>query len=296
MPSFLVHRFSKQIGTIILLIFIGIMASGLFMFISGFANPEILGTSRNEAPSNAQFMKLYLAFSHCLGFLLPAYFFGLIFYPNTIKSFYKIEKYPLSIIAALSCIFLFASYPIIGFSAEINSYFPIGAELKSMESHSLDLLQNILGMNHLGDLLINLIIIAIIPAIGEELIFRGVIQQLLSKRFNKPILAIWIASILFSALHLQAGSFFPKMALGICFGYLFYLTGNLWISILAHFTNNALQVISIYVVPKDMLESMIENNNPENLQLIPWWAIIISIILLYFLSELIKKMVNEEHV
>jgi len=296
MPSFLEHRFSKQIGTIFLLFFIGILFSGFLLFIPGFGTIDILGTSSSEEATSPRFMKLYLALSHVMGFILPAWFFGVLFYPKTIKSFFKIDKYPLSIIAALSLIFLFASYPIIGFSSELNMHIPIGPELTSLESNSLMALQKILSMHHLGDLLVNLIIIAVIPALGEEFLFRGVIQQLLAKRFNRPILAIWIAAILFSALHLQAGSFFPKMALGICFGYLFYLTGNLWISILAHFANNALQVISLYIIPKDMATSMIENNKPENLQLIPWWVIIISIILLYFLSELIKKMVKEEHV
>ena len=296
MPSFLKHRFSIQIGTVILLWFLCIIISGFLLLIPQFGGLELLENPQKHDLRSIKSTKLYLVLSHTIGFILPAFFFGLIFYKDRVRSFFKMTKIPIAIIAALSVIFLFASYPIIAFSNEINGYFPIGPDLLSLESKSMNMLQRVLNMDHIGDLMINLFIIAIIPAVGEELIFRGVIQQLIHKRFNKPVLAIWLTTILFSALHLQAGSFIPKMALGICFGYLFYLTGNLWISILAHFANNALQVISLYLAPKDMIASLMENNGNGSMQLIPWWVIIISIILLYFLSEMIKKLVKEEHV
>jgi membrane protease YdiL (CAAX protease family) len=101
-------------------------------------------------------------------------------------------------------------------------------------------------------LLVTLLIMAVIPAIGEELYFRGVLQQLLEKTTRSPHLAIWIISILFSAIHMQFYGFIPRLLLGLIFGYLFYWSRNLWMPVIAHFMNNAIPVLlSFSSVPVD---------------------------------------------
>lgn len=95
------------------------------------------------------------------------------------------------------------------------------------------------------ELLIGILAIAVIPAIGEELLFRGMIQRKLSFMIN-PHIAIWLVAILFSAIHLQFYGFLPRMLLGILFGYLYWWSGNIWIPIFAHFVNNAFTVLIVY--------------------------------------------------
>ena len=95
-------------------------------------------------------------------------------------------------------------------------------------------------------LCLNIIVLALIPALCEEFLFRGTIQSLLNKQWNKPHLAIWITAVVFSAIHLQFYGFLPRLLLGAYLGYLFYWSRSLWLPILAHFLHNALSILVSY--------------------------------------------------
>ncbi|MEX0598110.1 MAG: CPBP family intramembrane glutamic endopeptidase, partial [Candidatus Paceibacterota bacterium] len=94
-----------------------------------------------------------------------------------------------------------------------------------------------------GGLFFNLIVIAVIPAFGEELLFRGIIQKLLNRWFGHAHWAIIATAFLFSAMHIQFLSFLPRFFLGLILGYLFYWSGSIWLTILVHFVNNAVATI-----------------------------------------------------
>ena len=104
----------------------------------------------------------------------------------------------------------------------------------------------LLESNNLTALLTNLFVIAILPAVGEELFFRGVFQQIFQKMFKSGNVAVWATAIIFSTIHLQFYGFLPRLILGLVFGYLFYWGGSLWLPVTAHFVNNAIPVISSY--------------------------------------------------
>jgi membrane protease YdiL (CAAX protease family) len=108
-------------------------------------------------------------------------------------------------------------------------------------------------------LLLNLFVVAILPAIGEELIFRGAFQKLFSQLFKNKHIGIWLAAALFSAIHLQFYGFIPRMLLGAIFGYLLYWSGSLWVPIWAHFVNNAMGVTLSYLSQKGIVSEDIEN-------------------------------------
>lgn len=99
----------------------------------------------------------------------------------------------------------------------------------------------------LHELAVALLVICVIAAVGEEILFRGVVQRLFMRSWTNPHLAIWIAAIIFSAIHFQFYGFFPRVLLGALFGYIYYWTGNLWFAILAHFANNAITVVLYYL-------------------------------------------------
>lgn len=96
-------------------------------------------------------------------------------------------------------------------------------------------------------LLVNLLVMAVIPAIAEEVYFRGAVQQIMTRLFAKEHIAIWITAIIFSAIHVQFYGFFPRMILGLIFGYAFFWTRNIWIPIFGHFLNNATVTVLAFV-------------------------------------------------
>ena len=98
-----------------------------------------------------------------------------------------------------------------------------------------------------------MIVIALIPAVGEELTFRGVLQQGLTRRMN-PHVAILLSSAIFSFIHFQFYGFLPRLFLGMLLGYMFYTSGALWTSMLMHFLNNGFAVVVYYLNNKGIID------------------------------------------
>ena len=103
-------------------------------------------------------------------------------------------------------------------------------------------------------LALNIIVLALLPAIGEEFIFRGIFQQIFHKWFRSGHLAVWVTAIIFSAVHLQFFGFLPRLILGLLFGYLFLWSGSIWLPVLAHFINNAIPVIVAFFTGWDNMD------------------------------------------
>lgn len=123
---------------------------------------------------------------------------------------------------------------------------PVEAWMKNSEEQAAVLTEKMLNIHSVNELLFNIFLIAMIPALGEELFFRATIQKILTQ-WQNAIWGIWIAAFVFSAIHLQFYGFFPRMLLGAFFGYLLFWSGSLWLPIIAHFTNNAIAVIFYYL-------------------------------------------------
>ena len=123
----------------------------------------------------------------------------------------------------------------------------VEAWMRSSEQQMAEMLEVFLVMDSPLDLVINLLMVAVLPAIGEEFLFRGTLQSFLKEWTRKPHLAIWVTAFVFSFIHFQFYGFFPRFILGVVLGYLFYWSGCLWYPIIGHFFNNGLQVVLVYV-------------------------------------------------
>ncbi len=137
--------------------------------------------------------------------------------------------------------------------------------------------------------LVNLLMIAILPAIGEEFFFRGILQRLFSEWFKNIHVAIFITAFIFSAIHFQFFGFFPRFLLGLYLGYLFYWSGNLWIPIVVHFINNALVVILAYISANGYADIDYETFGSTNNTLILLLTTVLISALIFILFHLGKK-------
>ena len=124
--------------------------------------------------------------------------------------------------------------------------------LKMLEDMAADLTQRMLEVDTIWGLLGNLLVIALIPAIGEELTFRSVLQQALTRRIKNVHLAVFISAFIFSFIHFQFYGFLPRLFLGLILGYLFYYSGSVWTTILMHFINNGTAVVVGYLEYKGL--------------------------------------------
>lgn len=160
--------------------------------------------------------------------------------------------------------------------------------MKTQEASAEKVTEIFLNVSTVSGLLINLVVIALLAAIGEELIFRGILQRLFMEKLNNPHLAIWITAIIFSAIHLQFYGFLPRMLLGVLLGYLYFWSGSLTVPIFAHFLYNGIVVTADYLYRNKHIS--IDLNEEQNLNV---WLILssllISFALIYFRKLLIWK-------
>ena len=127
--------------------------------------------------------------------------------------------------------------------------------MKNKEAEAEWLTKQFMSATTVSAVLVNLFLMAVLPAVSEEITFRGVLMKLFKVRGERlevrgesiPHLAIWCSAILFSAIHMQFYGFVPRMLMGALFGYMLVWTGSLWVPILMHFTNNAMAVLLYFV-------------------------------------------------
>src|SRR5690606_26747624 len=100
-------------------------------------------------------------------------------------------------------------------------------------------------------LLLNIFVMALLPAIAEEFYFRGTLLHILNRVFRNDHLSVWLVAIIFSAIHLQFYGFFPRVLLGAFFGYMLIWTKNIWIPAFAHFVNNATVTVLAFVYARN---------------------------------------------
>jgi hypothetical protein len=134
-----------------------------------------------------------------------------------------------------------------------------------------------------GEFLLGLLVVAVIPAIGEELLFRGLVQRKLSEFINVH-LAIWLTGIIFSAIHLQFYGFVPRMLLGVLFGYFYFWSGNLWLAIIGHFVNNAFTLSVIYFSNLNKIKVNIESQEAMPMSMV-MVSVGLTLVLLYIFPK-----------
>lgn len=168
---------------------------------------------------------------------------------------------------------------------------PVEQWMRSQEDLALQLTQNMIGDGTPQLLAINLIVMALCPAITEEFFFRGALQRLIGKWNPNPHFVIWSVAILFSAFHLQFYGFIPRMLLGAYLGYLLLWTRSIWIPVFAHFINNATAVIGMS--DKNLRESALVTGEIPTDQIFQYGiAAAISLILFILLNRYLKKILK----
>jgi len=156
---------------------------------------------------------------------------------------------------ALAVVIVVAAFPFVLWLGEINQRIPLPEWMTAMDKDASKHMEAFLKTENASDVAINILVIALLPAICEELCFRGALQRVLINIVKNPWAGITLTAILFSALHLQFQGFLPRMFLGMALGALYWYSGSLWTSILAHFVVNATQIIAVSYAPKYINEN-----------------------------------------
>lgn len=275
------------------LLIITLLGSVLALLIFDINLSVLLKDLTNEM--NVDVYKFFLTITSIGFFLLPPIILGYLFTGNSI-SYLQFDVTPRLRSVFLSVIIVIAALPAINFFAEFNSQlfdylFTENNWMKMKEEELLEVTEALLNVDSVGGMLFNLFMIAVIPAFGEELLFRGVLQKIFIKWTKNIHIGIIISAILFSALHLQFYGFFPRLMIGIFFGYLLVWTGSIWIPIIAHFINNASVILFTYLADMGHVSEDIDTIGSDDSTILYSVASIVVISVLIYLLHLKEKRV-----
>ena len=206
-------------------------------------------------PGILKAMKWLQALSSVTMFLLPALIFALIATTRKPLHFLGLRKAQRPFAYWLAIVCTFVAFPFVFWLGEVNQNIPLPVWMTDLEKEALKQMQALLKVESSKDIFINVFIIALLPAVCEEICFRGALQRIIIHITKNPWIGIIIASFLFSALHFQFQGFLPRMFLGMVLGALYWYSGSLWPSIIAHFVNNATQVIAVSYAPEYIEEN-----------------------------------------
>ena len=233
------------------------------------------GPFLSETDVDAIFFLKVLQIVQALGLFITPYFVYRYFLQ---EDHYKAIRLPyVGILSAVIFGFaMFSAFPLINFLAEWNSelVFPIesiNTWIQQTEKTAEHLIKLFLGTKSIGGLVFNLFLIALLPALGEELLFRGTFQPLMLKTFKGNYhVAIWVTAFWFSFIHLQFLGFFPRMLLGAVLGYAAHWSGSLILPMIGHFVNNALAVLVAFFIGIETLDSNAETlgSTSDQIQLV----------------------------
>jgi uncharacterized protein len=260
----------KIMGLILVMIlsFLVVLAFGVGLSIPFFGKNLLAGPdafSNYSDPRTIAMLK-YLQIINQLGaFIIPAFLFVFLT-DDDFKGYLKLDSRFKRFGLIFGIVLLFVSLPFIGWLIDINSnlhlpQFMSGIErwMRESEDNAENLTDAFLSSSSWIGFFINLVMIGMLAAIGEELIFRGILVRLFREWTNNIHLAVIIPALIFSAFHLQFYGFFARFLLGVILGYLFVWTGSLWVPIIVHFVNNAMAVVVSFLDQRGMITVELEN-------------------------------------
>ena len=239
---------TAKVGILFLLIFVSAVLhtffGSLIVYLFAENGLQIIQNQQLENQTSVNYLKLMQFFSAVGLFVTPTFLYA--YLTNFDFKFFAISRQNSMLVIAIMLLIT----PFIGLLLEWNMMIPFPDWLLIFDSKSEVIVEAFLKMNNYWDLLFTLLVLAVVPSIGEELLFRGYLQQKFGKRFGNMHTSILITAFLFSTIHFHFQGIIPRFVLGVLLGYLFYWSQSLWLPILAHFINNAQAILFSYPIFK----------------------------------------------
>lgn len=229
-----------------------ILATLIISLVSGTGKPLL-----EDITNNITSLRIMQILNQIGVFVIPTLFFAALTEkkPLTYLGFKPFK--PILLIITISLIISISPFNTLLIEWNEKIQLPAGLErieewMRTTEDNTEKLIEKIVSYSDTQSILINILMIGILPAIGEELLFRAVLINIFKGMFKNIHVAVWVSALIFSAFHLQFFGFFPRMLLGLLFGYIYVWSGSLWLPIIAHFINNITVLTVMYLSKSGM--------------------------------------------
>lgn len=282
-------------GLIVIVIFLVSQLFAMLIAIPFFGFDQVtamMGGKPLPPDEELPLMRFFQIFQTLGLFALPSFIAAWLFSGKPL-SYLKLDKKINIWSVVLVFVLIFIANPFIEFMGELNSrmQFPewmssVEQWMRNMEDSALQSMNLFLTTDNIGILLFNIFMIAILPALSEELLFRGVVQKLFTEITRNAHWGVWLSALLFSAFHFQFYGFIPRLLLGVLFGYLFVWSGSLWLPIFAHFVNNTAAILLSYFIDNGLLSHSVEHFVEDGSN---WLAALISLAASMAIAYCIRK-------
>lgn len=207
--------------------------------------------------SGTSFILWAQAITQVLVFLVPVVLMTVIYYKGSAREYYRLRfgrrEWLMALAAAVVTLLLVPANDWLATWNDGWNLGLVGEKLRELQNQTEGMVEQMLSTDTVGGLLANLVVVALLPAVCEEVFFRAGIQNLLQRWFRNPHVAIWLAAIIFSLGHGELFSFMPRFVLGALLGYLYVYGGSILVNSAAHFTNNALVVLMYWLSARGVL-------------------------------------------
>lgn len=185
----------------------------------------------------------------------------------------------------------FASIPLISVLQQWNDGLHFAGEeiFRQIQASAEASTEALIITDSFAGLLFRLFVIAVTPAVVEEMFFRGVIQTTCIKLCRNTLVGIVISSAFFSFIHFELFSFLPRFVMSIVVGYLFVWSKTLWVPMIYHFLNNAAACVAYYIYGA---------NSSSATEDMPVILVILSIVIIlaFFASEIMRRRKEKQSV
>ncbi|MGN6618089.1 MAG: lysostaphin resistance A-like protein [Ilyomonas sp.] len=247
----------SQFGILIGLFFGGLVFGGIatLFLVKGLLNVPLTQLAEVITnPANVQAARLIQVVGAFFMLALPAFIFALIVYKKPFE-YLGFSRRANARQFFFVLLMLIASFAVVGALAELNQMIPISKSwqtyFQGKEDEYNKQVMALARMDSPLDYIWALLILALLPAIFEEMFFRGALQQVLIRLTHYVFIGIFITSILFSLVHASYYGFLPRLFLGMLLGYIFYYSKNIWLNVALHFLNNAIAITQMYMLSKE---------------------------------------------
>ena len=237
--------------------------------VTGFSITEVLARiSQPGRPGSIPVIRFVLALQTVVVFALPPFVFAFVYGQDCFKSFH-LTSVPPKTLLVYTILIMFISFPFVNLLSDVNGWVIDGMlgpdnSLKLKENAAETLVLALIKDSSPWGLPLNIIVMALLPALIEELFFRGLLQNFLLRNVKNIHATVLISGFIFSFIHFQFYGFIPRMLLGMFFGYLLVWGGSLWIPIVAHFINNLIAVVGYSLISKGFLPEAFEKFGTTN--------------------------------
>ncbi|NMM46872.1 CPBP family intramembrane glutamic endopeptidase [Marinigracilibium pacificum] len=271
---------------------IGIIMAGIYASFAGVDSQSLIeGILSGDLSNTPKTILMLIQAGAALGaFVVAPWIFIRLFEKKRLRDYWRTEiNLPLALLVSgvIVIVFMIVDSVIIEWNQNIT--FPGFLEgfetwAKNKENELADMTELLTTFDSIGEFILGFLVIAVLAAIGEEIVFRGLMQNQLAGFFKNPHVGIFLAAFIFSAIHLQFYGFFPRFLLGLLFGYLYLWSGTLWVPVVAHLVNNGFTLIMVYLHQEELTEA-----NIAEAESAPWYAVVIALIVLIALLKYFRE-------